>query len=332
MSLLPLYEIVQEIKNFIGVKRKQDIAKVINILTQTHRVQDATNVIKAFGEDSAVIEIESLPDEYLLLALDGMWEKLIEDSPYLAGYFSILVNVNDIIVKGGKPIAVLNMMANNNAKIQNEMFKGITDGCKKFKVPMVGGHLHPDSSHSELAVSILGIVKKNDVIYSDGAKVDDYIIIGVDFEGNFHPKFEYAWDTTTKKNSEQVYNKFKALWAIAEKKLASACKDISNPGMIGTLGMLLDASGKGGIIDYNKIPIPENIDMIKWLKAYPGFGIVMTSSRPDEVQAILQDAKMHSKVIGKVTNTNKLIITDSSEEIEIFNFKEICLSGKLKNN
>ena len=144
-----------------GDKILKDIAKAINILTQTHQVQEATNVIKAFGEDSAIIEIDSLSDEYLLLALDGMWEKLIEESPYLAGYFSILVNVNDIIVKGGKPIAVLNMMANHDPNIRKEMFQGITDGCKKFKVPMVGGHLHPDSSHSELAVSILGIVKKN---------------------------------------------------------------------------------------------------------------------------------------------------------------------------
>ena len=325
-----LNEIVQEIKNFIGVKRKQDIAKAINILTQTHQVQDSTNVIKAFGEDSAVIEIEALSDEYLLLALDGMWEKLIDDSPYLAGYFSILVNVNDIIVKGGKPIAVLNMMANNNDKIRQEMFKGITDGCKKFKVPMVGGHLHPDSSHSELAVSILGIVRKNQVIYSDGANINDDIIIAVDFDGAFHPKFEYAWDTTTKKNSKEVYEKYKAIWEIAEKNLATACKDISNPGMIGTLGMLLDASSKGGIINFHNIPIPKNIEMIKWLKAYPGFGIVMTTNKSDEVQAILKDAKMNSSVIGKVTNTNKLLITDNSEEIEIFNFKEICLSGKLE--
>ncbi len=329
--MLDLNEIVLEIRNFIGVKRKQDIAKAINILTQTHQVQDGTNVIKAFGEDSAVIEIESLSNEYLLLALDGMWEKLIEHSPYLAGYFSILVNINDIIVKGGKPIAVLNMMATNSLEIENEMFKGITDGCKKFKVPMVGGHLHPDSSHSELAVSILGIVKKDNVIYSDSAQNNDDIIVGVDFDGQFHPKFEYAWDTTTKKNSKQVYEKYKAIWEISEKKLATACKDISNPGMIGTLGMLLDDSRKGGTINFEKIPIPENIEMKKWLKAYPGFGIVMTSNKSKDVLPILHEANIQSQVIGKVTNTNKLVIRDKNEEHLIFDFEKICLSGKLKS-
>ncbi|MHA1786480.1 MAG: AIR synthase related protein [Candidatus Helarchaeota archaeon] len=327
---MQLREIVQEIKNFIGVKRKQDIAKAIKILTQTHHVQDSTNVIKAFGEDSAVIEIDSLPDEYLLLALDGMWEKLIENSPYLAGYFSILVNVNDIIVKGGRPIAVLNMMASNSIEARKEMFKGITDGCKKFKVPMIGGHLHPDSLHSELAVSILGIVKKNQVIYSDSANVDDDIVIGIDFDGQFHPKFQYAWDTTTKKNSEQIYEKYEAIWEIAEGKLATACKDISNPGMIGTLGMLLDASNKGGIIDFNKIPIPKNVEMVQWLKAYPGFGVVLTTSDSDKVLTLLDKAGIKSEIIGKVTNTNKLIITHETEEHEIFDFTSICLSGKVQ--
>ena len=114
METLQLKEIVDNVKNFIGIQRKHDIARSIKILTETLNVRDSTNVIKSFGEDSAVIEIESLEYEYLLLALDGMWSKLIESSPYLAGYFSILVNVNDIIVKGGKPVAVLNMMASSS--------------------------------------------------------------------------------------------------------------------------------------------------------------------------------------------------------------------------
>jgi len=327
---LQLREIVNNIKDFIGIRRKHDIAKSIKILTETLNVRDSTNVIKSFGEDSAVIEIDSLEDEYLLLALDGMWSKLIESSPYLAGYFSILVNVNDIIVKGGRPIAVLNMMASSSEEIRNQMFKGITDGCKKFKVPMVGGHLHPDAENLELAVSILGIVKKDQVIYSDGANVDDDIIIGIDLEGKFHPQFIYAWDTTTKKNSNEVYEKYNAIWKIAESKLSSACKDISNPGIIGTLGMLLDASEKGGIIEFDKIPIPENTKIEQWIRAYPGFGVVLTTNRSSEVLKILKDANISANVIGKVTNTNKLVMRDSNEELEVFDFKKVSLSGKLR--
>ncbi len=325
-----LREIVDTIKDFIGIRRKHDIAQSIKILTETLNVRDSTTVIKSFGEDSAVIEIESLEDDYLLLALDGMWSKLIESSPYLAGYFSILVNVNDIIVKGGKPIAVLNMMASSSEEIRNEMFKGITDGCKKFKVPMVGGHLHPDSEYLELAVSILGIVKKKYVIYSDGAKIGDDIIIGIDLEGSFHPQFIYAWDTTTKKTSAEVYDRYKAIWQIAENQLASACKDISNPGVIGTLGMLLDASEKGGLIELDKIPMPKDVDIHQWVRAYPGFGVVLTTHHSADVLQVLKNAGIAASVIGRVTSTNKLLIKDNNEELEIFDFKKISLSGKLR--
>ena len=259
-----------------------------------------------------------------------MWSKLIESSPYLAGYFSILVNVNDIIVKGGRPVAVLNMMASSSERTRSEMFKGITDGCKKFKVPMVGGHLHPDSENLELAVSILGIVKKKEVIYSDGASINDEIIVGIDLDGSFHPKFIYAWDTTTKKNSAQVFEKYEAIWKIAKHNLASACKDISNPGVIGTLGMLLDASEKGGKIELDKIPMPKNVELEQWLRAYPGFGVVLTTSNSSEVLKIMKDVNISASVIGKVTNTNKLLMTDKHEELEVFDFEQVSLSGKLR--
>ena len=44
---------------------------------------------------------------------------------------------------------------------------------------------------------------------------------------------------------------------IGSRKLVTAGKDISNPGIIGTLGMLLEVSGKGADIDLTQIPKPD---------------------------------------------------------------------------
>jgi len=63
---------------------------------------------------------------------------------------------------------------------------------------------------------------------------------------------------------------------IGEKGLAASCKDISNPGVIGTLAMLFEASGVGGTVDLGLLPRPQ-MDLADWLKAYPGFGFVMTA-------------------------------------------------------
>jgi len=42
-----------------------------------------------------------------------------------------------------------------------------------------------------------------------------------------------------------VREKYRVMQEIGEKKLVTAGKDISNPGLIGTLGMLLETSKKG---------------------------------------------------------------------------------------
>jgi selenophosphate synthetase-related protein len=40
--------------------------------------------------------------------------------------------------------------------------------------------------------------------------------------------------------------------------------------------MLLEASGKGGIVDISKIPKPKGVDLLQWLTAYQGCGFVVT--------------------------------------------------------
>ena len=49
----------------------------------------------------------------------------------------------------------------------------------------------------------------------------------------------------------------KAMAEIGRKKIASAGKDVSNAGLIGTIGMMMEVSKKGCEIDLNSIPKPD---------------------------------------------------------------------------
>ncbi|MHA1379385.1 MAG: AIR synthase related protein [Candidatus Helarchaeota archaeon] len=323
-----LTEIADHIKNFIGVRRKLAIAKSIKSLEATLNLGIA-KVIKSFGEDAAFIEISNIDTDYFLLAMDGMWEKLIDADPYLAGYFSILVNVDDIVVKGGIPLALLNTISSTRDLITVKMMEGIVDGCKKFSVPMVGGHYHPNANTNSLSVAILGKVEKNSAVFSDSAKEEDSILIGIDMDGSFNTKFKYAFNTTQHKNPVQIQKIFEAWRKIAQNKLVTAAKDISNPGIIGTLGMLLDASKKGGKINISKIPKPENIQLDTWLKAYPGYGIIFTAKKNSvfKIKQIFSDVSIVVEEIGEINNSRKLIIEDGSYNAEVFDFRKINLSG-----
>ena len=180
---MELHKIAREIREFEGVVRKKPIADLINIF-ESVRSEYANSVVD-FGDDAAVIDIGG--DDYILFAADGIWGRLINASPWWAGYTSVLVNVNDIAAMGGKPIAMVNVLSSDDKNACKEILRGIRDGIAKFGVPMVGGHLHPDTPYTSLSVAIIGTVKKGCEIRSGTAQGGDSIIAAYDMDGKVGP-------------------------------------------------------------------------------------------------------------------------------------------------
>lgn len=328
LSKKDLAKLVKEIRDFIGVVRKEPIVKVTSRLVVTLNYSIA-KILKSFGEDCAIIELDN-SDKLLLFATDGIWHKLIESDPYFAGYCSVLVNVNDIVAKGGRPIALVDVLGLSDQKEPDKILDGIIAGCKKFGVACVGGHLHPDSPITSISTAIIGLVHKEHVIFSDTANVGDSIIFAIDLDGTFHSKFKPAWDTTSHKSPKKVQEKFDAIFKIAEEKLATACKDMSNPGPIGTLAMLLEVSSVGGKIEIEKIPKPEDIETSEWIKIYPGFGMILTSSKDTSKKCvkILEDHGISASIVGKVIQQKFLFIGTKDIYVPVFDFSKDNISGK----
>ncbi|MGC9516607.1 MAG: methanogenesis marker 2 protein [Methanomicrobiales archaeon] len=322
---MDLNTLVDSIKDFEGVTRKKPIKKITQILDDVYNISG--KIVLGFGDDASAIDIGN--DKLLLLAADGMWGKLMDADPRWAGYCSVLVNVNDIAAMGGIPVAMVNVLAISNEKIADEVMLGIKEGVKKFGIPMVGGHVHPDTPYDALDVSIAGIIDKGDEITSCDAKIGDKIIIGIDLDGQQHPKFKLNWDTTTHKTPELVQSQIIAMNNIAQKHLVTAGKDISNPGTIGTLGMLLEASDVGAKVELEKIPRNENVNWEEWLKLYPGAGFVLTAE-PDKVEEcikILEKVNITSNVVGEIIEEKKLYLSHNNEELIVFDFKKEDIMG-----
>ena len=250
---MELSELVKSLQSFKGVSRKNSIENVTKTLGDVYNITG--DVLLDFGDDASAIDIGD--NQVVLLAADGIWGDLMNVDPYWAGYCAVLVNVNDIAAMGGKPIAMVNIMAVDNDEIYDEILSGIVDGCRKFNVPMVGGHLHPDAEYNSLDVAIAGIASKDSLITSSGAKVGDKVLVAIDTDGRQYPGIPLNWDTTYEKDAKLVQDQIKIMQKIAEEHLPSAGKDISNPGTLGTLEMLLEASGVGASVELEKIPRNE---------------------------------------------------------------------------
>jgi putative methanogenesis marker protein 2 len=322
---LNLDTLVDSIKSYDGITRKNFIKGATRILDDTYNISGRTAI--GFGDDASAINIGN--DKLLLMAADGMWGRLIEGDPRWAGYCSVLVNVNDIAAMGGVPMGMTNVISINKIEICNEIMMGIKDGVEKFGVPMVGGHIHPDTPYTALDVSITGIVRKDDLITSGGANVGDSIIIGIDLDGQQHPNFPLNWDTTTHKTPEMVQSQILVMNSIARKHLLTAGKDISNPGILGTLGMLLEASEVGATVELERIPRNSNVNWEDWLKVYPGSGFVLTAEEKNVEEAIemLENVNITSEVAGRIIEDKKLYLTHDNQEKIVFDFNYEMIMG-----
>ncbi|MCQ1534388.1 methanogenesis marker 2 protein [Methanosarcina sp. KYL-1] len=322
---MDLEELAERIRNFEGVTRKKPIEDIVSIFeTVRPEYKDA---IVDFGDDAAVIDIGG--EDVILFAADGIWGRLLDASPWWAGYGAVVVNVNDIAAMGGRPLAMVDIASANSPGACRELMEGLAEGVRKFGVPVVGGHLHPDTNYNSLSVAIIGIAKKDCVIRSDTASPGDLVIAAYDMDGKIGPNSPYSWDTTSYKEPSVVRERYLVTQEIAKRKLATAGKDISNPGLVGTLGMLCETSKVGASVDLEKVPRPEGVDFEQWLKVHPGTGYVFTASaeNAEECVKVFEKAGLTASVIGKIEEGSKLDIYDKTGRTTVFDFSKDSITG-----
>jgi uncharacterized protein len=324
---MKLNDLVSDLKRYPGITRKKTISSVIDFFPKV----SSSKVLASYGEDAAVMEHNG---EALLLAADGIMQSLMKANPFFAGYFAVLVNINDISAMGGVPLAMLDVLSVKDEKVCANVMRGMETAVRKFGVPIVGGHTHPDCTYNAIDVAIMGTAKLDEVVYSHTALAGDDVIMAMDLDGHYPENLTYAWDTTSKKDSTMARRQMLIMNKIAKNKMLRSGKDISNPGSLGTLGMLLETSGKGALVDINKIPRPKGVDFSQWLKSYQGAGFVITCDPKFSERIIdqFQSVGITGAVVGDVDGTNVYKLTDGDETETLFDLSTESITGCKPNS
>jgi putative methanogenesis marker protein 2 len=324
MDELDLKQLVLNLKSYMGITRKSQIGDVVSSFPKLEQYLSGLEVLADFGEDAAVFAKSDMDDEVFLLAADGIMPVMIDADAYWSGYCSILVNLHDIAAMGGFPLAMVDVISVSGKEILSELTRGMNDACTKFGVPIVGGHIHPDSEYNAVDVAIIGTAKRSCVIYSHKAQVDDAVIFAMDMDGRVYPKVRFAWDSTLHKTPAVVRKQLGVMPELGQLGLVTAGKDISNPGALGTLGMLLESSKKGAELDLDKIPHPSEakVEFSHWLKVYQGCGFVVTcpGDNTKKIIELFQTVGLTAAVAGKITENNKLILNYRNDQEILFDF------------
>jgi selenophosphate synthetase-related protein len=316
-----LDEIAHYLRNFDGISRKFVLPDIIG------RLREASyngNIPHALGEDSAAISTSG--DEYVLHTTDAIVEELCVNFPRAAGFNVVLANVMDIYAAGGTPTSFAVALSYSNPQIGESMLQGLIDGTHVFCIPIVRGHTNSHSESTYVVGSATGIVKKENILTAGGAQEGDDLILLFDAIGKRGTSYKLGWDSVTNRSSKEVMDRLSVMNDLALKHLLNASKDVSVAGIVGTAGMLVEYSGKGGIIDLDIIDEfrPPEIEMLDWLRMYISLGFLVSANRDNtrEVKKTAEDHAMTSVVIGTVNDSKCLHLRQKSQDVIMFDFSK----------
>jgi AIR synthase-related protein len=258
------------------------------------------------GDDTAVIE---LPEGNLLLATEVIYPPLVEATPYLAGRSAVLANVNDVYAMGGYPLALVDTVLAPNTDVAADILRGLRDGCERYGIALVGGHLTATGNVTSVSACILGRAKA--ILSSFNARPGDTILHVVNLRGEFHPHFPF-WDCSAHLSDAELQRDLAILPTIAEADWCDTARDISMAGILGSLMMILELSCVGAVVDMHALPQPPAADAryFDWLLGFPSYGFILCA-RPWHVPAIQAAFAAHTIAcapIGQVTEDRRVML------------------------
>jgi selenophosphate synthetase-related protein len=319
--LKSLDEIVRVLHNFDGISRKYVLPQII---TRIREESYKGGLPDSLGEDCAVIEIEK--DEVVLITTDSIVEELCLNHPRAAGFNVVLANAMDIYAAGGVPTTISIAVSYSEPKVGDMLFRGLIEGSQKFRIPIVRGHTNPRSKFTYVVGSATGRVRKRDVLSAGGAKSGDLIALVFDKTGRRGSSYPLGWDSVVERESEVVLRRLSTMNELARQHLVNASKDVSVAGLVGTAGMLLEYSGKGGAIDLNEVEraCPSSVEFEDWIRMYISLGFLLTISpnSASRVAGIASEHGMTSEAIGSVDDSRALRLKRGSDEQVLFDFSK----------
>jgi AIR synthase-related protein len=180
----------------------------------------------------------------------------------------MLVTAHDLSAMGAAPVGALDALGARDADHAARVVAGLRAGAEALALPVLGGHTQLGVA---AALSVTGLGLAADPVPAGGGRAGDAITVTADLHGGWRPGYARTqWDSSSWRSREELAAMLGAVRAARPR----AAKDVSMAGVIGTVGMLAEASGCGAELDVDRIPRPHGIVAGDWLTCFPGFAMV----------------------------------------------------------
>jgi hypothetical protein len=317
-----LEKIIQRFKRSRNIREKRKLSPLL----QNLREYGYTNsqVFASFGEDAAAIQPNPDSNKLILLTTDAILPEFVKISPRGAGFSAIYVGIDDIIACGGTPLGCSVTLAYQDEQIGKQIFEGIIDATNRFRIPLIRGHTRTDSPTLELTATTVGTTTTDRFLSAAGAQIGDFIAVIWDADGQPVPNNKTYWNTITMKTYESFYAKRAFFGPAIDKRFISACKDISNGGILGTIYQMMAFNGKGAEIcldtleqDLKRDAFPYTVEEFLFLFLTSGFLVTGNPQTKPELMDLIDQCEMRFYEIGTVIENPSINLSHAQDTAQL---------------
>ena len=292
-------------------------------------------VVQGPGENAGVIDIDD-GDVAVFKMESHNHPSFLE--PYQGAATGVGGILRDVFTMGARPVANLNALrfGEPNHPKTKHLLSGVVSGIGGYGncigVPTVGGEVnfHPSYNGNILVNAMtVGIAKKDKIFYSAAAGIGNPVVYvgsktGRDgIHGATMASAEFDEDSEDKKPTVQVGDPF------TEKLLLEACLElmkeeaiiaIQDMGAAGLTSSSIEMASKGEVgleIDLSKVPMrAQNMSAYELMlsESQERMLMVLDPSKEEMARDIFKKWDLEFEVIGKVTDTKRLILMMNDKE------------------
>lgn len=153
---------------------------LINHITKYFKINHKSTV-KAVGDDAAVLDASQ---QQSLISTDLLIEGVHFDLSYMPlkhlGYKAVMVNLSDVYAMNGTAEQITVSLAVSNRfplEAIEELYSGIQLACETYNIDLIGGDTTSSTKGMLISITAIGKANKKDIVYRDGAKPTDLIVV-----------------------------------------------------------------------------------------------------------------------------------------------------------
>jgi uncharacterized protein len=306
-----LNDLAQRVRTHPGLLAKQDLRHV-------------AATVGGDGDDAALINIV---DQYAgVLAAEAIRPELVAADPRVAGIAGVVTVLNDIAATGGRPMAILDTVVGTD-EVVRDVLDGIKLAADLYRVPVVGGHT--TVREGEPGLSTFAVGWSGRPLRAANARPGDAVCLAVSLEGEMvqGPDGALFFSHLRSDRRARAADDLALLADVAETGEAWAARDVSMPGIAGSLLQFLESAGGWGCaLDVDAIPVPPDVSLEEWLVCFPSYAFLLCG-QPGPLLERFAAVGLLCQQVGELDDSGVLRLRDAIDEVTVWDLNTTPLAA-----